>query len=560
MSVRALRRSSTLLKSELGRARRLPPACRQFSAISTANRTSSSTLWTSPHLRPSTRQTAACAALSPYSLRFASTAPVVQDTSTTAGKVADTIFPPPNEDPISITDVLGSASDPAIERHYGYLKELGLDFGWGPTAFNEWVFEHIQIGLGLPWWASIALLVLALRVSLFKLFVGAADTAGRLAIVKPHIAEIQSRIKAARLSRDIPVLMQASQDMRMVYKNADIKMWKMLGPFIQIPFGFGVFRLIRNMVQLPVPGLEVGGLLWFYDLTVVDPTYLLPLGTGVATFFMFKLGGEAGQSNAAINPMVYKTMQYFTPVATTVFMSFWPAALQMTFCWTSMLALTQSYAFKQAAVRNFLGIQPLPDPAAANPNTSGLKGMVIPTTGRTVSEEPQAPKKNVFRSTLNNMKGRGAEFVAKNQEKPSGRRSAAELAAAKRYEEKRRKEIEQEKAYKRGRGRMGLRLQRVFKSLGKRSIYHRGKSGRQDRLCRFSWRTLTPRIARKVLSKIQSIKILFGMLMDVLYTRYRLDNCDRRFATIFGTLGAADVARLPSRPHETPHETADRLS
>ena len=106
--------------------------------------------------------------------------------------------------------------------------------------------------------------------------------------------------------------------------------------------------------------------------------------------------------------------------------------------------------FKQAAVRNFLGIQPLPEPAATT-SASGLKGMVIPTTARTVSDKPQEPKKNLFSSAIDNMKDRGAKFAAKNQEKPSSRRSPAELAAAKRYEEKRRKEIEQERAYKRGR-------------------------------------------------------------------------------------------------------------
>ncbi|KAL8962539.1 MAG: hypothetical protein Q9183_005142 [Haloplaca sp. 2 TL-2023] len=454
MSVRALKWSSALLRSELGRVRQSPPACRQFSAISLASRTPSSTLWRTPYIRPATTHTAACAALCPYSLRFASTAPTVQDTSTTAGNVADTVFPPPNETPIAITDALGSVSDPALKKHYGYLKELGLDFGWGPTAFNEWVFEHIQIGLGLPWWASIALLVLALRVSLFKLFVGAADTGGRLAIVKPHMTEIQARIKRAKLTQDIPALMEASQEMRRLYKAAGIKSWKLVGPFIQIPFGYGLFRLIRNMAQLPVPGLEVGGILWFHDLTAVDPTYLLPLGTGVATFILFKIGGEAGITPTALNPVIYKTMQYGMPVVTTGFSSFWPAALQMMFFWTSILALSQNYMFRRPAVRKFLGIQPLPEPAAttsSSGSSSGLKGMVIPTTARTVSDKPQAPKKNPFSSAIDNMKDRGAEFVAKNQEKPTSRRSPAELAAAKRYEEKRRKEIEQERAYKRRR-------------------------------------------------------------------------------------------------------------
>lgn len=31
------------------------------------------------------------------------------------------------------------------------------------------------------------------------------------------------------------------------------------------------------MANLPVPSLQTGGLLWFQDLTLSDPTYVLPL-------------------------------------------------------------------------------------------------------------------------------------------------------------------------------------------------------------------------------------------------------------------------------------------
>lgn len=31
------------------------------------------------------------------------------------------------------------------------------------------------------------------------------------------------------------------------------------------------------MANLPVPSLQTGGLLWFQDLTLSDPTYILPL-------------------------------------------------------------------------------------------------------------------------------------------------------------------------------------------------------------------------------------------------------------------------------------------
>lgn len=254
-----------------------------------------STVYTHP-VRSTLRQSSACAVLrlSPrlqgqaLAVRFASTAPGVQGTSV-AENFAETIAPPPNEAPIDISDILASTSGSQIENHYGFLKELGLDFGWGPTALMEWALEHVHLGLGTPWWASIALTMLGIRVVLFKAYVGSADTSARLATIRPHIQGAQGRINAAKQAQDMPALMQGTQELRNIYMSADIKWWKNVLPFLQVPLGYGMFRLTRNMADLPVPGLEAGGALWFYDLTLSDPTYIMPLGTGIATFFMFKV-------------------------------------------------------------------------------------------------------------------------------------------------------------------------------------------------------------------------------------------------------------------------------
>ena len=50
-------------------------------------------------------------------------------------------------------------------------------------------------------------------------------------------------------------------------------------PALQMFAGYGTFVLLRGMAKLPVPGLETGGLLWFHNLALPDPYFLLPLGT-----------------------------------------------------------------------------------------------------------------------------------------------------------------------------------------------------------------------------------------------------------------------------------------
>ncbi|KAL8754831.1 MAG: hypothetical protein Q9184_004994, partial [Pyrenodesmia sp. 2 TL-2023] len=327
---------------------------------------------------------------------------------------------------------------PPIEPHIGYMKELGLDFGWGPTAFMQWSLEHVHVLLGTPWWASLGLTALAIRLLLFRFYIGAADNAGRLATIKPHIKDIEARLDAAKQTRDMPTMMHGTQELRNVYAAAGIKMWKNFLPFLQVPLGYGMFRLTRNMADLPLPGLETGGTLWFHDLTVLDPYFILPMVTGTATFFLFKMGGETGA--AAWPHEVFKFLQWGMPIITTLFTSFWPAALQLSFAFSSLLSLAQTSLFKQPWFRELLRIHPLPPPAPP-PSEHAIKSMTIPTTARTKPAESEAPAQGLVGRVSTTLK----KYVPNNQSSPSGGRTKAQIAEAKRYEEKRTREIQREK-------------------------------------------------------------------------------------------------------------------
>lgn len=44
-----------------------------------------------------------------------------------------------------------------------------------------------------------------------------------------------------------------------------------------MPFMMATFFGIREMAKLPVESLTTGGWLWFTDLTIADPYFILPL-------------------------------------------------------------------------------------------------------------------------------------------------------------------------------------------------------------------------------------------------------------------------------------------
>lgn len=226
--------------------------------------------------------------------RFASTTP--NDTLTVpVAAPSDTLFPaesitaPPSDfTPSTIDDILNSGL-PLVPERLGYLKELGLDYGWGPTAFIETLLEHVHVYTGAPWWASILLTAFVIRLTLLKGYIGASDTSARLAVLTPIIEPIQRRLNAAKAAKDRTAIIAAQMEIWRTYSAAGVKIWKIAVPMIQIPLGYGTFRLMRGMSALPVPGLEDGGLLWIKDLTLADPFSLLPILTSGAFYYTFKV-------------------------------------------------------------------------------------------------------------------------------------------------------------------------------------------------------------------------------------------------------------------------------
>lgn len=224
-------------------------------------------------------------------MRFASTT-LRQPSGLGAEAIAEPGAPPVDDFLSDATQIIDAVRKSELQPYVGYMKELGLDFGWGPTAFLQWSLEHVVVHLETPWWASLAITTLAIRLFLFGLHIGASDNAARLEAVKPHLADIRKRLDEAKETRNMRDMLQYNAEMRQVYAVAGIKMWKNFLPFLQFPLAFGMFRLTRNMAWLPVPGLNVGGVLWFQDLTISDPYFLLPLITGTTTFYMFKVGAD----------------------------------------------------------------------------------------------------------------------------------------------------------------------------------------------------------------------------------------------------------------------------
>lgn len=101
----------------------------------------------------------------------------------------------------------------------------------------------------------------------------------RMMAVETMTKPIKAKMDAGKAERDQTKMMTAKKELSDLYVGAGVKPWKMLGNFVQLPVGFGCWRTFSNMATVPVAGLATGGTLWFTNLTVCDPYYVLPVVT-----------------------------------------------------------------------------------------------------------------------------------------------------------------------------------------------------------------------------------------------------------------------------------------
>ncbi|CZS90190.1 hypothetical protein WAI453_004293 [Rhynchosporium graminicola] len=307
------------------------------------------------------------------SIRFASTTPLpastiaTQASSTTevASSAASSPAAAIEAAPSSFQSSLNSATDFAYENisdipeRIGYLKELGLDFGWGPTSIMQYLLEHVHVYAGTPWWVSISLTAIAVRAMMLKPYMNAADNAAKMQTVMPITKPLTEKMQQAARAKDNALVMQIRSEVQMINRRAGISMWKSFVPLLQIFAGYGTFVLLRAMAKVPVPGLETGGFLWVYNLAIPDPIWALPLATSAVLHWVLRRGGDTGAMN--VSPEIFKAMIWGMPLLSFL-CTFWlPAAVQISFLVSTILSFGQATLFRKDWFRERFNMYPLPN-------------------------------------------------------------------------------------------------------------------------------------------------------------------------------------------------------
>lgn len=331
-------------------------------ALSTTNTTTTRNYTLQARSRTFTR--AFAPACSPF-IRHNSTTtqPPSVDPSTANAIPQDLLIEPPPFTTEAATQAIHSI---------GTLQELGLAKWYTAPGLLQQLLEFVHVSTGFAWVASIAVATVMIRVTFFPLMLRSIRNTSKLAIINPTVKEEMAKLTAATKEGDKMEAARAQMAVQKLFKDNGVNPLMSIIPiFVQMPVFIFFYYALNGMVALPVPGMEVGGLLWFSDLTAADPLHILPIATSAMTLINFEIGAEVGASQGTqMNPavkMVFRlfmcAMPFFTWNFSTAIFGYWFTS--------SLFSLIQGFLFRSPAIRVKLKLPPMPSKVTPPTPASG---------------------------------------------------------------------------------------------------------------------------------------------------------------------------------------------
>lgn len=173
--------------------------------------------------------------------------------------------------------------------------------------------------LGMPWWGTLVVATLAVRLSFLPLYVVQAHTSAQIARAAPDIRymkelldrqlrqlqpttagssasspanQSQSSILLQRIDKWQKFLTGARAAVRLQTERPVIL--AIATPLVQIPVFMTFVFVTRGLIAGGGHGLNDGGLFWFVDLTARDETLILPLAAVASTYANLELSFGGG--------------------------------------------------------------------------------------------------------------------------------------------------------------------------------------------------------------------------------------------------------------------------
>jgi len=176
------------------------------------------------------------------------------------------------------------------------------------------------------WGWTIVLATIIIKLVLFPLTFKGMVSMNKMKELSPKVKEIQQKYKGE------PQKMNAKM-MELYKKHGANPMGGCLPMIMQIPVFFAIYRVLLNSFELK----HSEWILWYHDLSAMDPYYVLPILMGATMFWQQHITPQN-----FTDPMQEKVMK-FLPVIFTFFFVTFPAGLTLYWFVNNLFSVGQQY-------------------------------------------------------------------------------------------------------------------------------------------------------------------------------------------------------------------------
>ncbi|AET40280.1 membrane insertase OXA1 Ecym_5540 [Eremothecium cymbalariae DBVPG len=269
----------------------------------------------------------------------------------------------PSFDSIELEQGIQAVGD--ASNQIGYLSSIGMANSWfWPTDIIQNILEHVHVYCGLPWWGTICVTTVMIRVLMFPLYVKYSDLFGRTSRVKPELDKVNKELMQYA---DVAEAQKITMKRRKLLNENGIKNRYLAVPILQLPIAISFFAGIRQMANYPVDGFSTQGIAWFKDLTQADPYLGLQTLTAALFISLARSGGESGAQQ--FSPQMKKLFT-FLPLLTIPATMNLSSGVVVYLTMNGICSVVQTLLLKNSYIRGKLNIAEIvkhPQPASEGP-------------------------------------------------------------------------------------------------------------------------------------------------------------------------------------------------
>uniref|UniRef100_A0AAF5RX92 60Kd inner membrane protein n=1 Tax=Wuchereria bancrofti TaxID=6293 RepID=A0AAF5RX92_WUCBA len=251
---------------------------------------------------------------------------------------------------VDILDLFGLSGISAVES-------TGLFSWYSPASWYRIALEFIHNHFDLPWFASIICTTLCLRL----VFLRATLFLQRFAPVKmmhdDTLKMFDDKKKEAReVIRSEALYRKISHDENIYVDTYNLRSSNRYYYFaLNSVLFISQYRGIILMAENNFPGWDTGGALWFLDLTMTDPNFLVPALSSVLIGCTLFLGYDP-TGTASANKYVKAFKYVVVPVGVFFFSSRVPVAVSIYWCASNFFNLLLTTTLRMPKIRYALDI------------------------------------------------------------------------------------------------------------------------------------------------------------------------------------------------------------